>query len=74
MPKVTFEFVLPEEQHEYELASQSLKVHSFLWDFNQQLRSYYKYGHQFTDADDAVNKIREDFYRLLDQHRVDIDL
>lgn len=74
MPKITFEFVLPEEQHEYELASQANRIQSFLWDFNQQLRSYYKHGHPFTDADDAVDKIREDFYRLLNQHKVDIDL
>lgn len=74
MPKVTIEFQLPEEQHEYEVASQSDKMQSFIWDFSQHLRSWYKYGHQFKDADDAVDKIREEFYRLLNDNQVNIDL
>lgn len=74
MPKVTFEFNLPEEQREYEVASQATKMQSFLWEYSQQLRAWYKYGHQFKDANDALNKIREEFYRLLNEEEVNIDL
>ena len=74
MPKVTIEYNLPDEQHEYEVAVQAQKVQSFLWDFSKQLRSWYKYHHDFKNADDALNKIREEFYRLLNEHNVDIDL
>ena len=72
--KVTFEFILPEDQREYEVMSQSPKTQSFLWDFSQQLRSWYKYGHEFKDANDALDKIRDEFYRLLNEHEVNIDL
>lgn len=72
--KAVFEFNLPEDQREYEVMSQASKTQSFLWEFSQQLRSWYKYGHQFKDADDAVNKIREEFYQLLNQNEVNIDL
>lgn len=71
---VKFEFNLPEDQREYEVMSQSQRTQTFLWEFSQQLRSWYKYGHEFKDADDAVNKIREEFYHLLNQNEVNIDL
>jgi hypothetical protein len=71
---VKFEFNLPEDQHEYEIMSQAQKTQSFLWDFSQQLRSWYKYHHDFKDADDALNQIRDEFYRLLNEHEVNIDL
>jgi len=69
-----FEFNLPEDQHEYEVMSQAQKTQSFLQDFSQQLRSWYKYHHDLKDADDALNKIRDEFYRLLNKHEVNIDL
>ena len=72
--KAVFEFNLPEDQNEYEVMSQASKTQSFLWEFSQQLRSWYKYGHQFKDAEDAVDKIREEFYRLLNEHDVNLDL
>ena len=72
--KAIFEFDLPEDQHEYEVMSQSPKTQRFLWDFSQQLRSWRKYDHDFKDADDALDKIRDEFYRLLNEHEVNIDL
>jgi hypothetical protein len=72
--KAVFEFNLPDDQHEYEVMNQASKVQSFLWDFSQQLRSWYKYHHDFKDADDTLNKIRDEFYRLLNEHQVNIDL
>lgn len=74
MPKITFEFDLPEEEREYEVASQATKMQTFLWDYSQQLRAWHKYGHTFKDADDALNKIREEFYRLINENQVNIDL
>lgn len=74
MPKVNIEYNLPDEQNEYEVAMQATKVQSFLWDFSQQLRSWRKYHHDFKDANDALDQIREEFYRLLSEHNVNIDL
>jgi len=71
---VKFEFNLPEDQHEYEVMSQAQKTQSFLLEFSQQLRAWHKYGHSFKDADDALDKIREEFYRLLNIHEVNIDI
>jgi len=74
MPKVTIEFNLPEEERDYEVSSQANKMQTFLWDFSQQLRAWYKYGHQFKDADDAVSQIRDEFYRLINENQVNVDL
>jgi hypothetical protein len=72
--KATFEFNLPEDQREYEIMNQANRTQSFLWDWSQQLRSWDKYGHTFTSADDAVDKIREEFYRLINEHGINLDL
>lgn len=72
--KATFEFDLPEDNREYEVVNQAQKMQSLLWDFAQQLRSWRKYGHTFKDADDALEKITKDFYGLVDNHGVNIDL
>lgn len=72
--RAIFEFDLPEDQNEFQLMNQARKVQSFLWDFNEQLRSWYKYGHPFKDTDDALHEIREQWYRLMNEHGVDLDL
>lgn len=73
MPKAILEFNLPEEQSEFNDAISAARVKSMLWDFSQQLRSWDKYHHDFKDADDALDKTREQFYRLLNEHNVEID-
>ena len=72
--KAVFEFQLPEDEHEYQIMNQANKMHSMLWDFAQQLRSWRKYHNDFENANDALDKIREEFYRLLQIHEVNIDL
>ena len=72
--QATLTFNLPDDQNEYEIATQAPKVQSFLFDFSQQLRSWYKYHHDFKDADDALDKIRDEFYRLLNEHNIDMDI
>lgn len=72
--KAILQYELPEDQREYEVAVQAPRVQSFLWDFSQQLRSWYKYHHDFKSADDALNQIRDEFYRLLNEHQINIDL
>ena len=72
--KAILEFNLPEDQREYEVVTQATKMQSFLWDFSQQLRAWQKYHHDFKDADDALDKIREEFYRLVNDHQINLDL
>ena len=72
--KATFEFDFPEDEREYEVMNQAHKMQKVLWDLSEALRTWEKYGHQFTDARDAVIKIREEFYKILNNYQVNIDL
>jgi hypothetical protein len=71
--KATLTFTLPEEQVEFDTAIQASAAKSMLWDFAQQLRSWQKYSNDFTDAGDALDKIRSEFYRLITEHNINID-
>jgi hypothetical protein len=73
MPKIILEFNLPEEQDEYELAHNAAKFYDCLYNFSQELRTWYKHGHDFKDADDAVEKIREKFYEELNDNNVTLN-
>lgn len=73
MPTVILKFNLPDEQHEFDTAISAGKMKSMLWDFSQQLRSWRKYHNDFKDGNDALDKIREEFYRLLNEHNVNLD-
>jgi hypothetical protein len=71
---IKFEFNLPDDEREYEIMSQSLQIYSFICDFSQQLRVWSKYGHSFKDADEALLKIREEFYKIFNEYKANIDL
>lgn len=73
MPKVTLKFNLPEEQNEFDNAISAGNMKSVLCNFAQQLRSWRKYHNDFQDASDALDKIRKEFYTLLNDHNVNID-
>lgn len=72
--KATFEFNLPDDQNEYEIMNQASEMLRCLWDIGEALRTWERYGHQFTDANDAVSKIREDFYNTINNYGINIDL
>ena len=71
--KATLTFTLPEEQTEFDTAIQASAAKSMLWDFSQKLRSWQKYHNDFKDANDALDKIREEFYRLINDYNINID-
>jgi len=59
MPKVTITFNLPEEENELKLAQRGKDYFCIIFETLQEIRSYLKYGHEFKDADEALEKIRE---------------
>lgn len=72
--KAILQYNLPDDQRDYDMAIQAPRTQSFLWDFSQQLRSWQKYHHDFKDADDALDKIREEFYRLINEYNINLDI
>jgi len=70
--KATLEFDMPEDQPEFETAINAHKMKSLLLDFGEQLRAWDKYGHNFKDADDTVDKIRQYFIQCVNDYGLDI--
>ena len=60
--KVEIKFDLPEDVEEYRQHVRCGDVELALWEFSGNLRQYWKYGHQFKNADEAIEKIREELY------------
>tara|TARA_B110000503_G_scaffold89567_1_gene135582 strand:- start:594 stop:818 length:225 start_codon:yes stop_codon:yes gene_type:complete len=55
--KAILKFNLPDEQHEYAMATQGSAMHSVLWDMDQWLRSQTKY---------APDDMSEDTYKAFE--------
>ena len=65
--RVTVEFDLPDEKYEFHNFNQANKMNEFIWEFQELLRSWDRYGHPFKDADDALDQIRNEWFRMREQ-------
>jgi len=59
MPKIILEFNLPQEEQDLKLAQRGRDYFSIIFTTLQEIRNYLKYGHQFKNVDEALEKIRE---------------
>lgn len=58
--KAILEFNLPEENGEFLMAQRGGDYFSYLWDLDQQLRSWLKHNsHEFETVNEALEAIRE---------------
>lgn len=69
----TIRFNLPEEESDHRLAVNAGRVASALWDYDQKLRGWLKYGHEFATADFALNAARNELHRQLSERGVSMD-
>ncbi len=51
---------LPEEEQDFKLAQRGKDYFKFLWDLDQELRNWLKYGHNFKSPNKVMEKIREE--------------
>lgn len=70
--KAILEFNLPEEQGEFELASQAGSIWCVIWELNQFLRSKLKYeSEKYTEEQLKIySEIREKLFELREQNNV----
>lgn len=64
--EITVKFLLPDEKYDFHNFNQANKMNEFIWEFQDSLRSWLKYGHPFKDADDALDHIRDEWFKLKD--------
>lgn len=75
--KATLEFNLPEDSHEFEVATKGGNMHSVLWDMDQWLRTQYKYmsDEEYSkDKYETYEKCREHLRGLMLENGINIDL
>ena len=71
--KATLEFNLPEDQAEFDFAIQGSKMYSALWDISQELRTLWKYEELSEEEWNMVERIRDKFYEILQEHNINLD-
>lgn len=71
--KVTMQFSLPEDDHEYRCASDGVALAAVLEIFNSWLRSQCKYGNHEPEIAEAYAKCRQHLLELADDNSIRID-
>jgi hypothetical protein len=73
--KAILEFNLPEDDHEFKMATTGASMHSVLWEMDQWLRSNTKYAPDSMPADEykAYERCRETLRELINDKNISFD-
>ena len=71
--KATLEFNLPDDQAEFDFATQGSKMYNALWEISQELRTLWKYEELDEKEWDMVERIRNKFFEILEDHQITLD-
>ena len=73
--KAILEFNLPDDQHEYAMATQGSAMHSVLWDMDQWLRSQTKYAPDDMSEDTykAFELCREQLHEFVHGNNINLE-
>ncbi len=74
--KVIFEFNLPEDKDNHTLVVNAQNMYSVIWDMDQLMRSHVKYNNDnlTDDVVDAIDKLREDFWELMSDYNINLNM
>jgi len=70
-------FNLPEEQPEFDMATNGARIHSVIWEMDQWLRSQYKYMPDDSYSEDKYNayyEAREKLGEIMYENGIKFDL
>ena len=69
------EFSLPDERHEFILAVHGSNWADAMWDLdNSYLREWVRHGHNFKDADEALEAVRAKLRECMSDNGVDFGM
>jgi len=71
--KATLEFNLPDDQAEFDFATQGSKMYNALWEISQELRTLWKYEELDEKEWDMVERIRNKFFEILEDNQINLD-
>jgi len=74
--KAILEFNLPEDNQDFQLASNAMKFWSVLYELDQDLRAKTKYASDDLPQDkyDAYEEIRDNLYELMRNENISLDM
>ena len=74
--KAILEFNLPEDNQDFQLASNAMKFWSVLYELDRDLRAKTKYAADDLPQDkyDAYEEIRENLYELMRNENISLDM
>ena len=74
--KAILEFNLPDDQQDFEMASNAMKFWSVLYELDQDLRSKTKYAPDSLPQDkyDAYQEVRDKLYELMSENLISFDM
>lgn len=72
MPQATLTFNLPEESEEHLCAVNAFKWKSVVSSLDNYLREQFKYGHSFKTPDEALEKVRQTLFDILNEEGLSI--
>ena len=70
---LTFDLSDPYDSKNHYLAVNANDLALAIWDYDQQLRSWLKYGHDDFADNEALEKAREALYKKLDEYGFHMD-
>ena len=75
MPKAILEFNLPEEQNEFEVATNATKYYIVLHNIDRILRNKIKYANDDVSDDyiNAFQTIRDELWAQIEEHNIILD-
>ena len=74
--KAQLTFNLPEDSHEFDMATQGSNMHSVLWEMDQWLRSQYKYMSDEEYSEDkyeTYEKCREQLREIMFENGINFE-
>jgi hypothetical protein len=71
--KATLKFNLPEEDAEFYCATKGQAMLNVLWEMQSELRKLWKYEELNEDEFNMVERIRETFFKSLEEHEINLD-
>lgn len=72
--EATLKFDLPEDDCNHKIAVHSMDFALTCWETDQKLRSWLKYGHEFKNADEALEETRELLHEVMNDHGINLDM
>jgi len=71
--KATIEYILPEDQFEFDNAVKSMKMWLALSEIKDELRTIWKYEDLKENQFEMVERIREKFFEILQENEINLD-